>query len=351
MHSKLARAVLFATFVLVAGAIRPRPARAEDKRVPVVAVFELEDATNRPRRLIASLTDYLRVKLAETQKLKVVDKGDQEAQLKKIIRSEKKKSYKACVDQSCQIPLGKELAADKILRGKVTRFGKSYVIAVEMIDLATGASAGAASEKSAGSEEELMGSVERVAKSIATSMAPKEELASATVDPPPDEKEKPKLEVASTTAQPASAVQAPPTTAQVKMESPGPTGGQWTMMIGGFAVFAGAYFTEIFAQLIGSDFSHTYYSLLPVGGPVLVELLNKSTVDMNGNPYKSQPLNYLDAGIQALGAGIGILGIVLASSNPPVAVQPATPPPSAPGQTVSIDVIALPRFVGLHGTF
>jgi hypothetical protein len=341
-----------ATIALVAATIRPRPAHAEDKRVPVVAVFELEDATNRPRRLIASLTDYLRVKLAETQKLKVVDKGDQEAQLKKIIRSEKKRSYKACMDQSCQIPLGKELAADKILRGKVTRFGKSYVIAIEMIDLATGASAGAASEKSAGTEEELMGSVERVAKSITASVAPKEELASATVDPPPEEK--PKLEVASTTAQAsnAGAVQAPPTTAQVKMESPGPTGGQWTMIIGGFAVFAGAYITEVLAQLIGSDFSRAYYSLLPVGGPVLVELLNKSTVDANGNPYKSQPLNYVDAGIQAVGAGIGILGIVLASSNPPVAVQPATPAPATqPGQTVSIDVIALPHFLGLHGTF
>jgi TolB-like protein len=349
-----------ATLALSALAIgRARPARADTGHPPVVAVFELEDATNRPRRLIAGLTDYLRVKLAESRAVKVVDKGDQETQLKKLIRSEKKKSYKACVDQSCQIPLGKELAADKILRGKLTRFGKSYVVAVEMIDLATGASAGAASEKSDGTEEALMASVERVAHTISAAVAPpKSDPVADSGDAPPDN-EKPAAEVASAKPLPAAAQTAPSAettpqaTTQVKMESPGPTGTQWAMIIGGWAVFAGAYITEVTVQLITSDFSRAYYSLAPVIGPVLVEQLNKSSpvigTDGMPKPYSPNALNYVDAGIQLVGAVVAVLGHILALTNAPVPVQAA--PSSAQAGGVSVEIIALPRFVGLSGTF
>src|SRR6185295_13681302 len=156
MRRMLALAILLSAFA-------SKRARGDD-RPPVIAVFEIEDGTKRPKKLPAALTDYFRVKLAETRLVKVVDKGDQEQQLKKLIKAERKSSYKTCVDDSCQIPLGKELAADKILRAKITRFGKSFVLAAELIDLASGASAGAASDKNDGTEEGLMASVENIAK-------------------------------------------------------------------------------------------------------------------------------------------------------------------------------------------
>jgi hypothetical protein len=346
VHAKAA-----AILILVALSVPAfRRARAETPRAPVVAVFEIEDATKRPKRLVVSLTDYLRVKLAEGRAVKVVDKGDQEAQLKKLIRSEKKNSYKSCMDQSCQVPLGKELAADKILRGKLTRFGKSYVIAVEMIDLASGASAGAASEKSDGTEEQLMASVEKLAQTITASVLPPKPVEEPVQETAVKEPEKPKADPqAQNTALAANGQQnAAVTTVGTHMESPGPTGSQWVMIIGGWSVFAGAYLTEIIANLLTSDFSRSYYSVFPVVGPVLVEQINKSTVTLdamnNPIPYKTNVLNYVDAGIQLAGGLVAVLGHILAASNPQVAV----PNQGAPG---AVSFIALPRYVGVTARF
>ena len=159
------RAAVPAVAALAIGGWPAGPAAAADQ--PVVAVFEIENAAELPADLVSGLTDYLRVKLSETRAVRVVDKGEQQAQLRRLIEEQKQASYQACYEEACQIPLGKELAADRILRGSIARFGDQYVLSIELIDLVTGTSAAAASDKSAaGGQEELLASVERVVASL-----------------------------------------------------------------------------------------------------------------------------------------------------------------------------------------
>ena len=137
------------------------PAEAQ----PVVAVFDIHDETNK-QQLARRLTDQLRVELASTKKLIIIDKGEQEAQVKKLLKEQKTASYQPCVDDACQIPLGKELAANQILRTRLVRFGKSYRLSSELIDVATGGSAGGASVDTDGTDQGLLRGVELLARRI-----------------------------------------------------------------------------------------------------------------------------------------------------------------------------------------
>jgi hypothetical protein len=316
--------------------LAPRVARAQERQ-PVIAVFEIEDATKRPKRLISSLTDYLRVKVAETGQIKVVDKGEQEASLKRIVKSEKKKSYSACVDESCQIPLGKELAADKILRGKLTRFGKSFVITLEVVDLATETSAGAASDKSDGSEEGLMGSVERIVHTLMASMFPKPaaEPVAVTQEPLPSVQAAP----------PPQPIAQAPTRAKVELEHEA-TAAELAMVIGGWSVFAVAYIAEIIITLAGDEAAYTYYAFFPVVGPIMIEVFNRSTFDPDtGMTREPKPINYVDAGVQALGAGIAVLGHILIETGEPNTA------PAAASSGPSAHFFFGPTGFGIAGTF
>ena len=125
-----------------------------EARPAVVAVFELQNSSELKKELVSELTEHLRVKLAEPGTVRVVDKSEQEQQLRKLVEEQRKDSYKTCYDDSCQVPLGRELAADKILRGKITKFGRAYLLNVELIDLASGASMAAASERNCTSGNE-----------------------------------------------------------------------------------------------------------------------------------------------------------------------------------------------------
>lgn len=291
-------------------------AYAED--TPIVAVFEIEDTTKRKKRLIRSLTDYLRVKLAESGRVKIVDKSEQERQIKARMKKEKRRSYRTCVDQSCQIPLGKELAADKILRSRLTRFGKNFVITSELIDLATETSAGAASAKSHGKPEELMSAVESVAAELVEKIAPPPPppppvVAEAPPPPPP----------------PPPVVEEP----KVEMVQPPATAFELSLIIGGWATFAGAYITVIVASLLDDNLANAYYALFPVAGPFFIEL---------GRPVgeSRNVLNFIDAGVQIIGALVAALGHVLVESKDPV------PKATLEGE-VSVEFFATPKAAGL----
>jgi hypothetical protein len=104
---------------------------------PKVAVMTCADQTRTlGEGLLESLTDTLRTQLAAAGQFVVIDKSRQAAALKRLIRDQKRESYKACYDNRCQIPLGQALAADSILRTKVTQVGSFYLINAELVDLA-----------------------------------------------------------------------------------------------------------------------------------------------------------------------------------------------------------------------
>jgi TolB-like protein len=331
----------FAVSLSLAACFAAAEARAEE-RAPVIAVFEIQDTTKRPKRLPAGLTDYLRVKLAETRLVKVVDKGDQENQLKKLIKAERKSSYQACVDEACQIPLGKELAADKILRGKITRFGKAFVLAVEMVDLASGASAGAASDKNDGTEEGLMASVEKVAAALTADLRARSEAAAMEAAKAREAEQAQLVKAEAPKELNMNAAPAPPPTQAKVVVDDGPSGGELALIIGGWSVFGIAYLGEILINLIAADITGTYYAFIPIAGPIFIELVNK-----NIPGYEAKPINYVAAGVQALGAGIAVLGHVLAATPDK---KPGQASLTAPGD-IRVSVVFGLNHLGIVGTF
>lgn len=99
----------------------------------VVAVFELESKGARLKSAaLERLTDYVGAQLARAG-YKVVPRQE----LKRALSQQKNDSYKACYAESCQIEVGKELAAEKTLAGTVSRLGSRCIVALKLIDLRT----------------------------------------------------------------------------------------------------------------------------------------------------------------------------------------------------------------------
>lgn len=133
----------------------------------VVAVMNVETSgkTGFDKATLIALTDQIRVFLAE-RGAKVVDRSTQENALKGMVDEEKKKSYAACVDSSCQIPLGKALAASHILRSTIAKFGKACATNGELIDLRAEVTVAAGSARGDCEEEALLYAAESLAEQL-----------------------------------------------------------------------------------------------------------------------------------------------------------------------------------------
>lgn len=123
----------------------------------VVAVMDLETtgAAQLAAQMQRGFTDQLRVFLG-VRRIKVVDRGTQEQAMKEALAAEKLKSYSECVDESCQIPLGKALAASHILRSSLGRFGKTCTLNGELIDLRSEVTVAAATERAKGCDDDQL---------------------------------------------------------------------------------------------------------------------------------------------------------------------------------------------------
>ena len=130
---------------------------------PIIAVFAIEDRTKRlqPDQVI-QLTDYFGVKITETGRYVVVPRTDVEAALK----AAKVESYRACVDESCQIEIGKQLAAQKVLHTQIVQVGDACAVTSTLYDLRLAATERAASKKGGCDANALVESLEGVAQSL-----------------------------------------------------------------------------------------------------------------------------------------------------------------------------------------
>lgn len=141
-----------------------------------LAVMTIENRTgdDLSGQLMDNLTDFLRTQIARRGNFVVIDKSRQAAALKQLVAEERKESYKQCYDKSCQIPLGKALSADTVLRVKITRIGSTYHLSAEMVDLAKeavdpgkAASVEVPVDPKAGREDRLLNGVRAIARQIA----------------------------------------------------------------------------------------------------------------------------------------------------------------------------------------
>lgn len=147
-------------FVIVVLVLLAAPVLAEDR--PILAVFDMEDrGAGLSKDTLNNLTDYLAAMLTEGG-YQIIPRD----QIRQRLKQQRTESYKECFDQSCQIELGKEMAAQKSLATKVLKIGKKCRVTGDLYDLKRAASEKAATAGSGCSEDELLAAVEEVAAKL-----------------------------------------------------------------------------------------------------------------------------------------------------------------------------------------
>jgi hypothetical protein len=154
------RMTLILAFLLVGSVVR-----AEDPP-PVVAVFEIENrGSPLSKDELTALTDYLGTKLVE----------------------QKKASFKACYDQSCQIEVGREMAAQFTVSASISKVGNTCIITSAMYDLKKAATYKTGTAKGPCTADDLLTAVEQIASKLEGGVAG----AGTTPEPPPPAAQKP----------------------------------------------------------------------------------------------------------------------------------------------------------------
>ncbi|MBI4820318.1 MAG: hypothetical protein HY791_28895 [Deltaproteobacteria bacterium] len=100
----------------------------------IVAIFDVQDLTDTfGPTFCDQLTEYLVATGARLMRWRAVPRAEITSQL----QDAKSGSYRACVDESCQIELGKAVAAEQALATKVLRFGTTCALTASLFDLRT----------------------------------------------------------------------------------------------------------------------------------------------------------------------------------------------------------------------
>ncbi len=190
-------------------ALAPSPALADDADPPVVAVFDPE-----LRRLklapavTASLADYLAASLVGSGSYRVAPRD----QLRQKLTEQKKRSYRLCYSQACQIEIGKELAAAKTLSSRVMRIGKKCVVTATLYDLKKAVAERAATAEGSCDEDALLVAVKAAAvKLLPADRRPKERKETTGVESDDGTTQAP-------AATPPATVSVGPATAKVRIE-------------------------------------------------------------------------------------------------------------------------------------
>ena len=128
-------------------------------RKTIIAVFNIEDVTKRFKKSTTKqLTEYLSARLTEVAGYKVLPRK----QIQKRLVREKRRGYKSCYDETCQIEMGKALAAHKSLATKLLRIGDRCAITSNILDLRTESSEKAASLETDCSTNSLLNGIRRI---------------------------------------------------------------------------------------------------------------------------------------------------------------------------------------------
>ncbi len=132
---------------------------------PIVAVFNIEAKNLKlPASVLDGLTDALGSMIA-SRGCQIVPRSE----LKKRLLEQKAASQKMCYDASCQIELGKELAAQKTLATQLIKLGKNCKVTLTLFDLKRSASEAGVYESGGCDEEGIVQSLERAVKQLVNS--------------------------------------------------------------------------------------------------------------------------------------------------------------------------------------
>jgi hypothetical protein len=155
---------------------------------PVVAVFEIENrGSPLSKDELVALTDYLGTKLGEQGRYQIIPRRE----IKKRLVEQKRASFKACYDQSCQIEVGREMAAQFTVSASISRVGSTCIITAAMYDLRKAATHKTGTAKGPCTADDLLTAVEQIASKLEGSRVPSPEPVVET--PPPAPKKPPEV--------------------------------------------------------------------------------------------------------------------------------------------------------------
>ena len=81
--------------------------------------------------------------------------------------AQKAESYKACYDESCQIEIGKEVAAQESLATKLSRQAKKCIVSITLFDLHKSITEDSVNERGGCSSDELTEMFEKLVPQLA----------------------------------------------------------------------------------------------------------------------------------------------------------------------------------------
>ncbi|MBI4814609.1 MAG: hypothetical protein HY791_00015 [Deltaproteobacteria bacterium] len=133
-----------------------RPAQ-KPRHPDIVAIFDIEDLSKRfGSEICTQLTEYLTTRASRELGWRVIPRS----LVRESLRDQKSDSYRPCYDESCQIELGKALAAQKTLATKVIQIGTTCALIATVYDLKTEASEQTASVRSECESDALVSAVD-----------------------------------------------------------------------------------------------------------------------------------------------------------------------------------------------
>jgi hypothetical protein len=143
---------------------RAKPAPAAPGRM-IVAVFDVQDMSRKfKKRTLDQLTEYLSARITQVTRYRVVPRD----QLRARLFEEKKGTYRECYEETCQIELGKALAAQKSLSTKILKVGSRCAISSILFDFKTETAEQSALVRTDCDEDSLMDCMDRVARQFSS---------------------------------------------------------------------------------------------------------------------------------------------------------------------------------------
>ena len=177
---------LFAVATLALCGAVATPARAQHK--PTVAVFEIEARRVRlARGVLGLLSGYVADRMASSTAFQLVPRD----KLKKKLAAQKTRANKRCHSRTCQIKIGKQLAAHRSLSTRLVKIGSRCVVTGTLYDLQRGAADQGATAEGKCSEDGIMASIKAVVTQLAggaqgaAAPAPSPAAPPAATTPPP----------------------------------------------------------------------------------------------------------------------------------------------------------------------
>lgn len=115
---------------------------AQESKKIRIAIFDFKAGESITKKEANMITDMVRTEMIQKKKFTVIDRENI-----KTVLAEQGLIQKGCTDTSCEVKLGKMLAANKIMTGSISKLGNSYIITSHVTDVEKGTNDFADKEK------------------------------------------------------------------------------------------------------------------------------------------------------------------------------------------------------------